>query len=112
MTLSATTDELTAILPSPSKISVDNMEDKDGIITIFTADSPIKLQSGETTILITPEGIEMEAPDISLTAEAAVEVEAGADFDLTVGGAVEVESSDISITALAVEVEAALFTVA
>jgi len=70
-----------------------NLHRRRAMTTIFNADSPIKLQSGETTILITPEGIEMEAPDISLTAEAAVEVEAGADFDLTVGGAVEVEAA-------------------
>jgi len=63
------------------------------------------------SISITAEGIEVEAPDISLTAEAAVEVEAGADFDLSVGGAVEIDSSDMSVTAAAVDFEAALFTV-
>jgi hypothetical protein len=98
------------ILSLPPLAYVEN--DPETGYTIFSPELPVTISVDETVVEISAEGIEMEAPDISLTAEAAVEVEAGADFDLTVGGAVEVESSDISITALAVEVEAALFTVA
>ncbi|MCH2162958.1 MAG: hypothetical protein MK085_13950 [Phycisphaerales bacterium] len=90
---------------------VEVLNDEEGMQILSEEGLPITISVDETIIEITPEIIEIEAPDINLTAEAAVEVEAGADFDLTVGGAVEVESPEISVASAAVEFEAGLFTV-
>ena len=69
----------------------------------------IEIIADETVMSITPEVIELEAPDISLSSEGAVEVESS-DVDVTTGG-LEVETGDLSLSAGAVEAEAGLFTV-
>ena len=110
MNITRNEDAVEIELPAALGVTSADPSNPEGL-TIFNKEGPIRIQSGETVLLITAEGVEIESTDISLTAEGAVEIEAGADFDLTVGGAVEIETTDISVTAAAVEVEAALFTV-
>ena len=97
------------IMTIPPMVEVIN--DEAGMQILSEDGLPITISVDETVIEITPEIIEVTAPDINITAEAAVEVEAGADFDLSVGGAVEVETGDISVAAGAAEFEVGLFTV-
>jgi len=101
--------ETASIVSLPPNTMVSNSPA--GIEVVSLEGLPITVVNGTTTLTITDEIMELEAPDISLTAEEGVEIEAGADVDVSVAGAMAVEASDVDIDAAAVEVEIALFTV-
>jgi hypothetical protein len=88
---------------------VEIINDTLGMQIIGLEGQTIELMADETVMTISPEIVEIEAPDISLTAEAAIEVTAS-DLDVTTG-AIEIETGDLSLSAGAVEVETGLFTV-
>ncbi|MCH2135691.1 MAG: hypothetical protein MK101_03800 [Phycisphaerales bacterium] len=95
------------IVTAPPQVAIVN--DKLGLQIVGVEGQTIELIADETIMSITPEMVEIEAPEINLTAEAAVSVEAG-DMDVATGG-LEVQAGDLDLTAGAVEVESALFTV-
>ena len=90
---------------------VEMLHDEAGVQILSEEGLPVSISVDETIIEITPEVIEVSAPDINLTAEIAMEMEAAADFDLTVGGACAVETADFSLAAGAAEFDTGLFTV-
>ena len=106
--MGATTDAAgNVILTCPPQVVVTS--DTAGLQIIGVEGQTIDFIADETVVTITPELVEIEAPDISMTSEAAIEIVA-TDLNVT-PGAMEVETGDVSLSAGAVEVETGLFTV-
>ena len=109
MTLVNTTEEADAVVMSIVPF-VEFINDEAGLQVISEEGLPITIEVMETTIEITPEGINVEGPDISIEAVAGIELVASATVDITAAGAAEIEAADISISGAAIELEAALVT--
>ena len=99
------TDDL--IVSVPPLVTI--VSDPAGLQVIGVEGQTIDFIADETVVTITPEIVEIEAPDISMTSEAAIEIVA-TDLNVT-PGAMEVETGDVSLSAGAVEVETGMFTV-